>query len=192
MKRCCTCKQYKPFSFYHKDKSTKDSLSRRCKACKSASDKRYVDSDPERKEKRAVRSKEWRYKNPERANELVREWKKKNSDRKSWLDNKSKLWTHYRMSVDQYIDLFEKQDGVCAVCKLEKRLVVDHDHACCSEKPTCGNCTRGLLCFKCNTYLHYLEEYSHLENSAKKYLDNWYNMNNERYWLWILMTRLQS
>lgn len=172
MKKCCSCQQFKTESFYHKDRSTKDGLARRCKVCKSASDKRYIESDPKRKEARAVRAKEWRYKNPEQANKLVKEWKKKNKDRTNWLDHKSKLWTHYRMTVEQYIDLFERQGGKCAICAEEKRLVIDHDHSCCPDKPTCGKCTRGLLCFKCNNYLHYIEEYSHLENSAKKYLDN--------------------
>lgn len=57
----------------------------------------------------------------------------------------------YRLSVIQYIQLIA--DG-CAICGSSTRISVDHDHGCCPDKGgTCGECTRGPLCFSCNVGL---------------------------------------
>jgi hypothetical protein len=52
------------------------------------------------------------------------------------------------------------------------RICVDHDHACCPKQvkataKTCGKCIRGLLCFRCNTSLGYVEKFGPL---ARAYL----------------------
>jgi hypothetical protein len=36
-------------------------------------------------------------------------------------------------------------------------LHIDHDHACCPGKRSCGQCVRGALCSFHNIYLAYLE-----------------------------------
>ncbi len=60
----------------------------------------------------------------------------------------------YGMTEEMYWALYDAQGGVCAICRRAtgraKRLAVDHDHSCCPEPPTCGRCTRGLLCGPCN------------------------------------------
>lgn len=48
----------------------------------------------------------------------------------------------YGLSERNYLDLVKSQDGKCVICKLKKRLCVDHNHET-------GE-VRGLLCFKCN------------------------------------------
>jgi len=46
--------------------------------------------------------------------------------------------------------MWEKQDfGKCAICGVRKKLVVDHDHR--TEK------VRGLLCYRCNIAVGYIE-----------------------------------
>jgi hypothetical protein len=37
-------------------------------------------------------------------------------------------------------------------------LHLDHDHACCSSLPTCGQCNRGLLCDRCNRGIGFLQD----------------------------------
>ena len=73
----------------------------------------------------------------------------------------------YSLSPLAAEQLLEAQGGGCAICGIPITLnaaeddlplaQVDHDHSCCpvgvrgSKKlPTCGGCTRGLLCASCN------------------------------------------
>lgn len=66
----------------------------------------------------------------------------------------------YSLPDGWYADRMERQNGVCASCGIgpgAKSLHVDHDHSCCDTLPTCGACTRGLLCTRCNTALAVLE-----------------------------------
>lgn len=73
------------------------------------------------------------------------------------------LWTLYRMTPADYEALLARQGGVCAVCKTtdpgrgQERFCVDHDHACCPGRKTCGECVRGLLCVSCNTAVGWVE-----------------------------------
>lgn len=73
------------------------------------------------------------------------------------------LWDAFRLTPDKYWRIHAKQAGVCAICaratgrprdasakNRQKRLAVEHDHACCPTTPTCGRCTRGLACGPCN------------------------------------------
>lgn len=72
------------------------------------------------------------------------------------------------LTLDKYQDILDSQGGVCAICRLPestknpyngepRHLSIDHDHACCSGKTSCGNCVRGLLCHKCNSALGVIE-----------------------------------
>lgn len=64
----------------------------------------------------------------------------------------------------QYQAMLERQDGRCAICgktpdeaKQKNALSIDHDHACCPGKFSCGACVRGLLCIHCNAALAWYE-----------------------------------
>lgn len=68
--------------------------------------------------------------------------------------------SHYSLSLSDYDALFNKQNGLCAICRLpsSKKLCVDHDHGCCSgRKKSCGKCIRGLVCHGCNSRLGQIE-----------------------------------
>lgn len=69
----------------------------------------------------------------------------------------------YKMTVEQYEEKLEQQGGHCALCPNvqgthKRRLTVDHDHACCPEDISCGECLRGILCANCNRKVGFLEE----------------------------------
>lgn len=69
----------------------------------------------------------------------------------------------YNMSVDEYLELHNKQKGFCLICKKEdSNLVIDHCHK--SGK------VRGLLCAKCNTAIGMLDENVETLLNAIQYL----------------------
>ena len=52
-----------------------------------------------------------------------------------------------------------------------KRLVIDHDHACCPGTRSCGKCVRGLLCNWCNRLLGMAFDNPAILAGAIQYLD---------------------
>ena len=83
------------------------------------------------------------------------------------------LWNSYKISLKDYLDLYEKQDKKCSIChgdgfKMQAHhkllLVVDHDH-------DTGK-VRGLLCHNCNRGLGLLQDSIDNLESAIKYLLN--------------------
>lgn len=63
------------------------------------------------------------------------------------------LRNQYQMSLEEFRTRIERQQGRCVSCGgVPRRWYVDHDHKCCPTRPTCGRCTRGLVCNGCNTY----------------------------------------
>lgn len=83
----------------------------------------------------------------------------------------------YGLTPESFARLVEEQDGKCAICETpgeedrHGRLVPDHDHLCCPVKPTCGKCTRGLLCVKCNTAIAMLGDDPVRARAAAEYLE---------------------
>jgi hypothetical protein len=56
----------------------------------------------------------------------------------------------YNLTPEQYQALWDLSGGLCYGCRRNKGRCVDHDHACCPGKVSCGKCVRGLLCGPCN------------------------------------------
>jgi hypothetical protein len=82
------------------------------------------------------------------------------------------LRKYYKMTEAQFEELYQRQEGLCAICRRRVKLVVDHDHGCCPNSKTCGRCVRGLLCDRCNTGLYLLDE-PLLKEAALEYLDGY-------------------
>lgn len=61
-----------------------------------------------------------------------------------------RLWDRYGITEEEFHSLEVRQNDSCAICHKAARLVVDHDHS--------TGRVRGLLCTKCNTALHYVED----------------------------------
>jgi len=82
-----------------------------------------------------------------------------------------RLKLRFGMTVEQYDEIFETQNGVCAICGQPEivknrygwaRLSVDHDHKT-------GE-IRGLLCQKCNSALGFVNENIPVLQSMINYL----------------------
>lgn len=87
----------------------------------------------------------------------------------------SKLFERYGITEQMYRDLFDKQEGSCAICPEKLTLYgskthIDHDHSCCSSGKGCGECVRGLLCPGCNVGLGGFKDNEQSLISAATYL----------------------
>lgn len=76
-----------------------------------------------------------------------------------------------RFSEETREAMLAAQDGHCALCPSTKRLVLDHDHTCCSDDTRCGNCYRGMLCSNCNVALGLLRDNPDTLRAAIAYLE---------------------
>lgn len=55
----------------------------------------------------------------------------------------------------EFVDrLLRFQEARCAICGADntthRAMDIDHDHACCPGRRSCGRCVRGLICSSCN------------------------------------------
>lgn len=82
----------------------------------------------------------------------------------------------YSMSLEEYEELYDFQGGRCWVCQwatgASKRLCVDHSHDCCPTTPTCGRCTRGLICSQDNQLLGRARDNPEFFRRAVGYLED--------------------
>ena len=128
MKVCKKCGTKKSADKFYKEKRVKDGLQARCIDCCKADAKSVFKANPEPYRKRAREA----YVYSERRARMLRE--------------------EYNMTPEEYVELFEKQNGCCAICETEesghnmtKELLIDHDHI--------TGKVRGLLCMECNFLL---------------------------------------
>jgi hypothetical protein len=84
------------------------------------------------------------------------------------------LWRKYRMRPEEFQRRLKEQNHCCAACLrpfLESDIpCVDHDHACCPGKRTCGRCVRGLLHRTCNQVLGFFDDDIEKLNHFERYL----------------------
>lgn len=89
------------------------------------------------------------------------------SDAKKDRSKRQHLKASYGMTLEEYNEMFKKQDGRCAICnkhqsELEKPLFVDHDHQ--------TGKTRKLLCQHCNSLLGFARDSVEALKAAIRYL----------------------
>ena len=72
------------------------------------------------------------------------------------------LKRNYGLAAGEYERLAKEQGGRCAICSLERKLFVDHDHE--------TGRVRGLLCHHCNAALGHLSEAPEVVAALADYL----------------------
>lgn len=87
----------------------------------------------------------------------------------------------YFSSRDEWHAMLIAQSGRCALCNEPmRRPCVDHDHRCCPQTTkTCGKCTRGLLCSRCNLLVAAFDRPEEWQRAAGDYLARF---GPERWW----------
>ena len=151
-KICNDCKEELPVSHFHLRKNGQVN-SAYCKPCSRVRARSYY-----------YRMKEEKPEQHQKKLEQGSKWKK---DHRDTYGRKADLKKNYGITVEQYDELLDEQQGSCAVCQLEcktgKRLAVDHNHET-------GE-IRGLLCSKCNMGLGMFQDSVKLLAKAGAYLE---------------------
>lgn len=168
-KQCIKCGEFKPlseFTFHNRSKGQHRNF---CHECEKAWIRKYHKS-PQGKEK----SKEWIEKNKDKIEEYRRLYKEDavKAERTKAYHRARWLRESFGMTVDDYIKLFEDQDGKCAICGNgtngnKKNFCVDHDHE--------TGKVRGLLCHNCNVSVGLMKESPLLLRKAAEYLESFKN-----------------
>lgn len=139
-KLCTKCNKEKLLSDFYK---TKNKFSSECKTCMINRGKKYYEEHPDKKKET---DRKYYQTHKEQSYTSRKKWRDEHKEEKKILHLKQ----NYGITLEQYNQMLEQQNGVCAICgKPEaiknRRLAVDHNHK--------SNKVRGLLCNHCNTAL---------------------------------------
>lgn len=183
MQVCNTCKTEKPWSEYHRDGTRTTGYRVMCKPCvKEYNAARYASRSEEFREwrkgyyaenRQAILDRQAAYREEKRAEISARLKARREEDPQRYRDQ-HRQWL-YGITRENFDAMLAAQGGGCAICGTTEpggvgEWHVDHDHACCSTRRTCGNCNRGLLCGRCNIMLGYARDDTNLLASAIAYL----------------------
>jgi hypothetical protein len=152
-KQCNACGNKKPLEEFKPDQRSRDGCQGQCRECANTREREAFAAG---KRSYAAARKQWWAQNGERHNKRRR------------TAHMQKLG----VSIDKYDEVFEQQDGNCAICRQPetamlkgklKRLAVDHDHV--------TGVVRGLLCARCNRALGGFRDDAQLLQRAISYLE---------------------
>lgn len=136
---CRSCQIEKTLDCFYNLKKNPD-----CKECRSKKDKEYYKGNTN---KFREKSRRFRKENPEKI--------------KGWY-----LKGRYNLTLEEYNNKLQEQNGACQICKRTNiNLVVDHNHST-------GD-VRGLLCSRCNLAFGALEENLDILQSMINYKDKY-------------------
>lgn len=84
-----------------------------------------------------------------------------------------RLYRH-GLTSERYEEMLMGQNYGCATCgRDDETLHIDHDHACCPGKKSCGKCVRTLLCTRCNVALGMTLENPDVLRGLALYAERW-------------------
>jgi hypothetical protein len=171
-KQCTKCKNFKNFLEFHRYAKSPDGYKHFCKLCVREYD--LSEDDSKRVMPRKVQGTKIHCRRCEQYLDKSNFWGNKETyckECKKYVGINSNL-KNKKLTMEKYSELEKSQNGVCKICgeKDYKRLSVDHDHTCCPGEKTCGSCTRGLLCSRCNRALGSIEDNIELLEKMIKYL----------------------
>ncbi len=147
-KKCNRCNRVKSLSEFYRNKKYKDNFTTWCREC-------FCDYHKEHGRE---------YYQSEKGQLAYKKYRRSDGYKK--VQRKSKLKYYYGITLIEYDQMFEDQNGVCAVCgnmnDSGQRLSIDHDHK--------TGKIRGLLCHRCNVALGYAKDSVDLLEKLIKYL----------------------
>ncbi len=177
MKRCNTCEEVLSLALFHKKKLTramKYPYRSSCRLCEIETKRKVRENNLVRicrfckKEGTGLNGKKMFMSNKDsnKLKSVCLECSELEEQRIVDQRRRYELDKNYGMSLDDYNEMYEDQDGRCMICDRPERenklLAVDHCH-------TTGN-VRGLLCQNCNLGIGLLEDNIKFLKGAIKYL----------------------
>jgi hypothetical protein len=131
---------------------------------------------PENRERKKKQRRAWYLKNRAAVLEKQRQWAAANPSynseyRKSRVrsnsryDKECRLRVQYGITLEQWDEMFARQDGRCAICGQEASLHVDHDHE--------TGQIRDLLCTRCNLGIGCFMDDPKTMSAAVEYAAKW-------------------
>ena len=145
---CNACGEILPLSSFNKNSETHDGYRYTCKTCR----KNRVPA------------------NPKFSKQTRKPSKKYTRVKKTPHSSVSKAVYYrlrkYNLSLDEYHEMINRQDGLCAICSVDlgEKFCVDHCHD--------SGAVRGLLCYSCNTGIGLLGDSPERLRLALSYLDH--------------------
>ncbi len=195
-KRCNRCVVLKQLVDFHAAPRGKYGRTAICKDCRNTENAAKRDPEKQRAYYQANREKTLAYQKARREDPVVREADRRRYEQRQadpevraanverarlwreahpWKRREHTLNERYGITPAQLDALVEAQGGGCAICKLalvsSKTTHIDHDHACCPGKKSCGACVRGVLCHRCNLALGMFDDDPARLRDAAAYLD---------------------
>ena len=183
MKTCTKCGGEQSLTEFHVHRKAKDGLASWCKTCKSSKNAAWRAANPGYHQTYGAA---YRFAHPERARASGAAYRSAEPERERarhaayrsenrGLIRAEHLRRQYGLTAARYDVMLAAQGGGCAVCGTtvpggRGAFHVDHDHACCPGRKSCGKCIRGLLCARHNTALGLLDDSVENLMSAAAYL----------------------
>lgn len=183
-RRCNICKQWKEYSEFFKDKNRDPAITHYCRVCDSEKNKERRRKKYEKIENlygSLISGSQGKVTGTHRLCSICKQWKKHthfgvNQNNLLGLNNQCRECVNakdrkkrYGISSNTYKQLFDEQNGLCAICGVAERgnkypyLCVDHGHA--------TGKIRGLICNHCNTMLGYSKDNSDTLRKGAVYLE---------------------
>lgn len=159
-KTCSRCLTEQPEEAFHRHPTTADRRHTVCRSCVSAYGKARYAADPERF-KAYVKA---RY-----SEDPARQRAYAEANR-----NRTRARAH-GITLERYLAMAAAGCGVCGraldVSDPKSPAHVDHDHACCPGKLSCGKCVRAILCRWCNCMIGHAKDDPARLRAGADYLD---------------------
>lgn len=154
---CKKCGETKNITEFGTVRRNKDGLSNVCKICKNKKGKEIYWANPERArakiralERRSPRrEKKLAWARADRAAKPEKYRARTKADRAKYPERQAgyRLKHRYNMTLEEREFMVIAQGGLCLICKLEKKLVVDHKKNGSVRGLLCDACNKGLGCY---------------------------------------------
>jgi len=128
-------------------------------------------NDPEaRKQYNRDKAREKYADDPEPAKDAARRWRERHPGYRAMRNtvhgsmSAADLKWMYGVTPERVAEMAVAQGNGCYLCgdpldwETPRKIHIDHDHACCQGRRSCGKCLRGLACHTCNTAIGLLGE----------------------------------